>query len=339
MNLWRTSGGVDLDGVTQENDGSIEGETAQEVDEVVQEDSRERADEPAVSGRRPSLSTLLTAAGIASEEQIRAALEEGDRTGEKLGEVVVRRGWASEGQFAQILAQQWGLKAVDPGSLSLDPLAVSRVEISRASELGGVPVWFDQHGIVVAVSEPNEERFASFGELLGNVSFVVVPRSTLKELVESRIFGSQRHAASPGPFELNDTSTVTALAASTLNGDGDGSGTQGDPDDHVPEDSDAARNDLSVTVSASQDGSASPPAAGALAELLGSIGVEAQALEQALGEARGKVAAQESEMSGLREAHVQALDRVRELEAELVERERRFQTLREKVADLSLALD
>jgi hypothetical protein len=43
-------------------------------------------------GGRPPLARLLTETGLVTDEQIRAAVEEGSRTGERFGEVLLRRG-------------------------------------------------------------------------------------------------------------------------------------------------------------------------------------------------------------------------------------------------------
>ena len=299
--------------------------------ETVQADTQPPAPDVSAVARRPSLAALLTEAGLASDAQIHEALEEGERTGEKLGEVVVRRGWASEGRLAQLLAEQWGLPAVDPGALSLDPLAVARVEIGVASELGGFPVWFDARGIVVAVSEPNEERFAAFRELLGNVSFVVVPRSTMTELVESRLFGARgKHSVGASKWIEGSSSTNGGPAMHA--------------EEHfdeqlvaVPED--AAPADESPLVEVVRLPPASSPVPGSLVDRLRSIEADAQTLELALGDSRRTVEAQEAELAAFRESRTQDLERIRALEAELVERGDRLQALREKVADLSLAFE
>jgi len=317
MSLWRKNEVVEVENVFNFNG------TSTDVEVVQDESGPSEGDGAAVSTRRPSLSALLTEAGIASDDQIHSALEEGEQTGEKLGEVVVRRGWASEEQLAQLLAEQWGLPAIDPGALSLDPLAVSRIEISRASELGGFPVWFDQSGIVVAVAEPTEERLAAFRELLGNASFVVVPRSTLQELLESRLFGAESrdsHAdgdgepsgngKTNGPFELNRHESVAEVEEEA-------------PEESLGHDS----------------GALSVPARGSIVDRLRSIEAEVQSLERALTEAERTVEAQEVELAEMRDMRAQDLNRIRHLESELDERSHRFQALREKVADLSLALD
>jgi hypothetical protein len=47
------------------------------------------------TGRRP-LASLLAEAGVASEEQLRLAVAEGMGSGERLAEIVLRRGWIDE---------------------------------------------------------------------------------------------------------------------------------------------------------------------------------------------------------------------------------------------------
>jgi hypothetical protein len=44
--------------------------------------------------------------GVASEADVRDALDEGNRTGEGLGAVVLHRGWISERKLTKLLAEQ-----------------------------------------------------------------------------------------------------------------------------------------------------------------------------------------------------------------------------------------
>jgi cell division septum initiation protein DivIVA len=136
--------------------------------------------------RRRPLGALLVEAGVASEAQVRDALDEGNRTGERLGEVVLRRGWISERKLTKLLAEQWGLRAPGPAKTQVDPAALARIDAGLAAELGGIPFAFDEIGLVVAVEEPKADRFEAFQALLGNVSFVVVAPSTLTELLTTR---------------------------------------------------------------------------------------------------------------------------------------------------------
>jgi len=274
--------------------------------------------------RRPSLASLLTDAGIASDSQVREALEEGNRTGEKLGEVVVRRGWASEYQLAQVLAAQWGLTAVDPEPRSLDPLAVDRLETGIAAELGGLPVWFDGNHVVAAVAEPSEERFAALSERLGDVSFVVVPRGTLQRLLNDRVSTGNGASRAGSPVEL--------LKVWPSHNDTDGS--SNDADEAPSDGTSPAEEPLPPETTAAAAGGPLT-----LADRLRSIEAEVRELEQALVDARRTIEAQDVELSTARATHENDLDTIRRLEADCAERSGRLEALREKIADLSVALD
>lgn len=335
---------AEVEDVARDRDGSTEVEPVQGV-AAVHESVGEPADgvQPAGS-HRVSLTTLLKGAGIASEEEIRVALEEGERTGEKLGEVVVRRGWASEGRLAKLLAAQWGLKALDPGELSVDPAAVARVEMGLASELGGFPVWFDQQGIVVAVSEPNEERFAAFRGLLGNVSFVVVPASTLHELVESRVFGSQNRGERL-PIPPTNTSSAATGAARASNGakrtENRNGASGGRPEEGLQAEQLNGSEDPSIMPAAPQSEATASAVSvpGSFVERFRSIGSVVEALVQATGETQSAVDAWEKELADLRDGLARDLKKIRYLEKKVAERDRRLQALREKAADQSGAID
>lgn len=142
--------------------------------------------EEAAKTQRPALGALLIEAGLVTAEQIRAALAEGLATGERLGEVIVRRGWATEERVAQLLAVQWQLRFRKAETISIDPMAIRRLSQADARRLRAVPVWFDDGGLVLAIEEPATELFATVKEVLGDVSYVVVARSTLDHLLKSR---------------------------------------------------------------------------------------------------------------------------------------------------------
>ena len=59
------------------------------------------------------LGTLIFRAGLLGEEQLEGALQEGMRTGKRLGEVLLERGWLNERDLGRMLAGQKGLPFVD----------------------------------------------------------------------------------------------------------------------------------------------------------------------------------------------------------------------------------
>ena len=179
---------------------------------AVERITREPAAEarPGRAPRRPSLAGLLVGAGLTTYEQITEALEEGLGTGERLGEVIVRRGWATEEDLAALLAEQWGLPYLDGSTVDVDAVAVGRLPLARARELGALPVHYDSYELVVVVAEPAEDRFAKLRESLGEVSFAVVGRSALEALLTdpaARAFESARR-----PRPRDDESIVDRLS-------------------------------------------------------------------------------------------------------------------------------
>jgi hypothetical protein len=79
------------------------------------------------SGPRTALGTLLIEEGVIDSDQLEEALRLGADSGERLGEVLVRMGWASEEDLARILAHQWNLRCLERSSISFDPNAIAKL--------------------------------------------------------------------------------------------------------------------------------------------------------------------------------------------------------------------
>src|SRR3954471_22162683 len=157
----------------------------------------ERHDAP----RKP-LGALLVAAGFIDEAQLNEALNEGTQTGERLGEVVVRRGWASEDDVAKQLAEQWELDYVDRASIWFDADALSRLSREDAQHLEALPIRVEGDRVVVAVAEPTEQRLAELRRVIGDDTVVVVvPRTALDAAVRSELLTRRGAAAAEPPAE------------------------------------------------------------------------------------------------------------------------------------------
>ena len=141
---------------------------------------------------RKPLGALLVEAGLIDDGQLAEALHEGTQTGERLGELVVSRGWATEDDVARLLAEQWDLSYVDRASIWFDPDALGRMSREDAQNLEALPVRVEGDSVMVAVAEPTEQRLAELRRLVGDdTTVVVVPKSALdagirSELLESR---------------------------------------------------------------------------------------------------------------------------------------------------------
>ena len=138
------------------------------------------------SARRHSFAALAVAAGIVTADQFSEAFEEGQRTGERPGEVLVRRGWAREEAIARVLAQQWEFPFATGVSPSQDPAVQEVLPIEEARRLEVCPLSHEGGHLIVALADPSVERLRALHARLGDtIRPVIVPRSELQALIES----------------------------------------------------------------------------------------------------------------------------------------------------------
>jgi Type II secretion system (T2SS), protein E, N-terminal domain len=148
---------------------------------------------------RQPLATLLAEAGVASTEQLRLAVAEGMGRGERLGEVVLRRGWIDQPGLARLLARQWDLAYVDDEVAVPDPSAGALLSAQESERLAVCVIGFVDGVPLVAVAEPAEERFASVRSTLGRECvFAVVSKSTLERLLAQVVSARGGGSSRPG---------------------------------------------------------------------------------------------------------------------------------------------
>src|SRR5439155_8500866 len=93
-------------------------------------------------GRRLPLGSLLVRGGLLTREQLEQALAEKERTGHRIGEIVVERGWAQPQDVARALAEQHGLEFVDLAQAKLEPAAANLLPEKFARRYDALPVRF-----------------------------------------------------------------------------------------------------------------------------------------------------------------------------------------------------
>jgi hypothetical protein len=148
----------------------------------------EEESERSMSATRRPLASLLAEAGVASEEQLRLAVAEGMGSGERLGEIVLRRGWIDEPGLAQLLARQWGLVYLADEAAIVEQSASALLSAQEAERLRVCVIGFVEGLPLVAVAEPAEDRFAHVRSALGReCDFAVVSKSTLERLLAQRV--------------------------------------------------------------------------------------------------------------------------------------------------------
>jgi type IV pilus assembly protein PilB len=118
---------------------------------------------PANALRRPGgrlpLGALLLREKLLSAEQLEEALAEKDETGNRLGEIVVRRGWVSGRALAHALAEQHDLEYIDLAQTKIEAVASSLLPERYARRYAALPIRFLGEDIVlVAVADPGNVR-------------------------------------------------------------------------------------------------------------------------------------------------------------------------------------
>jgi hypothetical protein len=156
-------------------------------------------DVPDTGSGRKLLGTLLVDAGFITEAQLEEALNDGAATGLRLGEVVVRRGWATEDDVAKLLAEQWELGYVERSSIFFDSDALGRLTREQAQRLEALPTRVQDGQVVVAVAEPTEERLAALRAVIGpDTVVVVVPKTALDAGLRSELLSGEPAERSKG---------------------------------------------------------------------------------------------------------------------------------------------
>jgi hypothetical protein len=103
------------------------------------------------------LGTLIFRAGLLAEEQLEDALQEGMRTGKRLGEVLIERGWLHERDLGRLLAGQKGLPFVEVNASDAEPEALRIIPEEKARLQVALPLRHEDGQLVVAVADPSNE--------------------------------------------------------------------------------------------------------------------------------------------------------------------------------------
>ena len=104
---------------------------------------------------RLPLGTLLVRDGLITAEQLELALAEKERTGHRLGEIMLSHGWVVASTLARLLAEQHHLEYVDLPHATIDPAAASLLPEKLARRYEALPVRFLADNLVlVAVGDP-----------------------------------------------------------------------------------------------------------------------------------------------------------------------------------------
>ena len=170
---------------------------------------RERPDAP--------LGTLIFRAGLLPAETIENALEEGVKTGRRLGEILIERGLLQEEDLTRLLAGQKGLPFISLRAEPIDPEATKMLSEDQARLFSALPIGYEEGQPLVAVADPtNDVLNRNIREALGqDVRFVVAGRTELNEVIGEAYSGELRTVAPEPQAEPETPAEATPLRIDT----------------------------------------------------------------------------------------------------------------------------
>ena len=128
---------------------------------------------------RPMLGWVLVKRGLITPEQLDEALADVKRTGMRLGEALLSRGWLFEGDLARALAMQFELEYVDLVTQSFDQYVARMLPLEVARRMFALPVrWIGENGILVAVADPCDVDVATLEQILKHDVTIAVGERT-----------------------------------------------------------------------------------------------------------------------------------------------------------------
>lgn len=100
------------------------------------------------------LGEILVEKGIISQEELKLALKEQHQTKEMLGHVLVRMGFVTEKKMLQVLAQQQGIKFVDPREMNIADKVIKCVPAKFVWHYNIIPISIKDDVLTIAISNP-----------------------------------------------------------------------------------------------------------------------------------------------------------------------------------------
>ena len=99
---------------------------------------------------------VLVDMGLLTQEQVEQAAAEQKDTHQRIGEIVLQKGWVTKGDLMQALAQRVGVKFIDLATTRIDPVALELISERDARRYSAIPVGFvDEHTVLVAMADPS----------------------------------------------------------------------------------------------------------------------------------------------------------------------------------------
>lgn len=140
--------------------------------------------------QRGALGEQFVEAGLITSEQLELALREQQRSGGRLGPILVQLGFVPHDVLADFLGKQAGTKAINLGRITIDPGVLSLVPTDVARRCLAIPISRNGDSLTVAVSDPFDVMAVDMLQQISGLHINVVTASELDILNYLEIYYS-----------------------------------------------------------------------------------------------------------------------------------------------------
>ena len=180
-------------------------------------------------GQRPvgrRIEDMLVSGGWMAQTQLQEALAEQKRTNEKFATILVRLGFVSEEDLAQVLSSQYGIRTIRLPEIAIDHEVVRLVPAWIAKRHGLIPVERTNGTLTLAMADPN--NLSALDEVAFMTGLEVVPAIATPSEIRDAIEQHYKTPSSPPPSPVASLLTEVedevrkielALGADVVKGD------------------------------------------------------------------------------------------------------------------------
>ena len=142
------------------------------------------------------LAEELVKEGLITRQQLSVAEVTQKNMGGDIGRILIKKGFVSEAQLLQFIADRLNIPFVSLASMSLDPAAVKLVPLNLAQKFHFVPIAKKEDSITIAMADPLD--LFALDEIKSTVKCEVEPVFSSKEEIDSAVKLHYHHAGDEG---------------------------------------------------------------------------------------------------------------------------------------------
>lgn len=155
---------------------------------------------------------MLIEAGLIDQEKLDEALEEQKKSGQKIGSILIKKGYLSIDDFNKVLHQQTGLDTINLNNVNIQRELLTLFPVGLCLKYQFFPISRSEDLIKVAMTDPSDMTAIEEIQFISGlkVKTIIAPEITIMEAIEKHIKASSEDKASQflEEIEMVDDSSV-----------------------------------------------------------------------------------------------------------------------------------